>query len=96
MCIRDRVDFKRCGFQRFSVLGHQRAILVNLFDRKGFKIRYYNEVGSIPRCHGTVLLESKILCRNQRRHFDGHCWVCAQPDRFTDVGIDEMCIRDRI
>ncbi len=87
------VDVKRCGFQRFSVLGHQRAILVNLFDRKGFKIRYYNEVCSIPRCHGTVLLESKILCRDQRCHFDGHCRVRPQPDCFADVGIDVSAVQ---
>ena len=87
------VDVKRCGFQRFSVLGHQRAILVNLFDRKGFQIRNHNQICPVPRCYGTALLEPKILCRDQRCHFDGHCWVCAQPDRFTDVGIDVAAVQ---
>ena len=53
------VDVKRCGFQRFSVLGHQRAILVNLFDRKGFQIRNHNQICPISRCYGTALLEPK-------------------------------------
>ena len=75
------------------MLGHQRAILVNLFDRKGFQIRNHNQICPVPRCYGTALLEPKILCRDQRCHFDGHCWVCAQPDRFTDVGIDVAAVQ---
>ena len=47
-CKARMVDVKRCGYQRFSVLGHQRAILVNLFDRKGFDQKPQPDLPDIP------------------------------------------------